>query len=1287
MKSILKFAVILLLLLTLVGTASAAVSNVQATVTENSSGNYDVSVTWDGTLIDSTIGAFSIAIDGTSFSKTSTANAESFLDIVLTPSTSYTVTITDDDAGPNSDTGSFSTPAPASIPAPVFAAFASATEKGSSNYNLTWTWSLAGNADSLALEYDSGGGSWTDVSSKGGSGDPLTVTGTSTFIFRVNNTSSSGASSPSTTISFNSIDFTSTPAANTIKWDLVTSDWDSFEYEVMKSGTTGVIASGTPSSTNIPLVSSLDASTSYDISVRGVNSTYGYGLWTTNSVTTLAAVADFISDIDSNSDAYKNNVITDFSTEKGVTLRLNVTANEDVDFVWKLEFNNSTGVWVTIPQSGNYTVDNSSDKRYSNFSWNPSDEGEYRLNLSMTNVTSIAQDVTWNITVTPKTSGDRIWSADEKLLGSTYEWNSRSFSGFYYDLDTGNGDEWMKIANIGRSIERGDITYQTTSSSTDYQYSGWGSYEIIGFMGDKYYAGTGSDGLASNGNLSKVLIDENERIQLRTGQSLALEEGYSIRIDQINTQGSSALIVLEKDGKVIDQGIVTSPNTYTYKKTIGNAKNIEFVKIHVASVFQGTESSIVEIDAIFQISDKLTKLDRDSKIDKMKITSVSNSGGKVVIEMENDDRISLSQDSNVTLMGKVVLQVADSSTLRFAPIMVYTDPGIYEIRGTVSDFGDSDYIVDKWTPMNFEGFYYNINDNIGNSESIKIDQALDNNSRRIDKGNLTYSANTTTVDYEYSSWGQYSVIGFMGEKYYAGLGGSLLSGGNLSKVLIDTDESRRMNVGQSLVLEEGYSLRVDQINVNGNSAYFILEKDGKRVSGGEGIVQSGNDFTYNKSVGNNNVTFVKVHVDSVFMGTESSLVSISGLFQVSDNLTKVGNDAKYGKMKVDGSPTASGIVLSNDEAISLSNGNDVEFMKVGNQTMYFKVGDSNDNTLRFAPVVEQEIGSTDPLDVKLSPSTATEGDTVTITVEDRGTTIEGVAVSVNGSSVGTTGSDGTVRYNANTVGSFRVLAERSGYVNGTATLTVIEKLGNMTVRISPNVLHYGETGTISVTDSMNGSAISGATITVGSSTVGTTDSNGQLNYTFNDTGTITVMASKDKYNNASDSTNIAQRVAFVYSNFELKPVEPSAKGNTKVSFDVTNNGIESGSHTVSLIVTDGNGNIVSEDSKSVSVDVGKTKSVTLSFKAPAEGNYRVTLKETDSNRVIDLPSNIATVNVGPAKMIGSTIIYVVLAILAIIAIAVIGFVAYLFGVKGATMSNYKEVAGEIGSDLKSKFKK
>ncbi|MDY0266527.1 MAG: S-layer protein domain-containing protein [Methanimicrococcus sp.] len=1070
---------------------------------------------------------------------------------------------------------------------------------------------------------------------------------------------------------------------DSITWAL--SKWTGYINYTVEGNISGIVASGDTVASNPLVVSSLNPGEKYTLKVRGTDGT-NYSLFNTNQVELEAAVINFVDDSksDSNREIFKDNNSSNgtknFNIESGVTTFINITAKEEVTFKWELKIYNETDSdWKVVPSS-QYTVTPDTGNNSSNFSWRPSETGKFQLNLTMTNDSATPkkeQTLSWEISVTPRSTGSRIW---QEGMPTTYTWDARSFSGFYYNLDTGQGDESMTIRNIGRSIDKGDLTYQTTTSETDYEYEPWGTYEIVGFMGDKYFAGDSKSSLMKNGNLSKVLVDTDDTVQLRTGQNYALEEGYSITVQQIDINGGKAQIVFSRDGKEVGSYITNEGETASYYKNIGsgNGNNTTFIKTRVKSVFQGSESAIVEVEGIFQISDNLTRLEDGTKIGKMEITSVTNDR----IEMENEERISLSQDSEIDLMGKVKIVVADSGTLRFAPVMEYTEPGVYEIRGTVSDYSESDYIIYEWDPRNFEGFYYDINDDVESSEKIKINQSLDNGSRSIDKGNLEYSSNITTVDYNYSAWGDYSVVGFMGEKYYAGKDGSLLKDGNLSKVLVDTDEKRQMRTGESMILEEGISIKIDQIDTNGNKARLIIEKDGREIN--SSIVDSGRDYIYE---GNNSkikdTSFIRIRVDSVFQGTESSIVSIGAVFQASLNLTKLDTDTKYGKMKVD-SYSSDGIRLSSDEKISLSQDSEAEFMKVGNETMYFKVGDNS--TLRFAPVVERTIGSTDPLSVKVSPSTATVGDVVKITLNDRGTTIEGVTVYVNGSKIGTTGSDGTLNYTTDKAGSFRVTGEKSGYVNGTETLTVNEKLINMTVRVSPENIYYGTTGTIKATDSLNGSAVSDATVYVSGENMGRTNSTGELNYTFNKTGTITIEVSKNKYNNGTTSVNISQKVAFAYANFEMKPDEPAAKKAVKVSFDVTNNGIESGSHDVSLVLTDSSGNIIDQDDKTVSVDVGETKSVTLSVKAPEEGSYRLTLKETDSNRTVDLPSSISNVSVGPAKF-GSTILYIVLAILAILILAVIGFVAYLFGVKGATKDNYQYVAQEIVDDVKSKFQR
>lgn len=1262
MNHIMKYVAVFLVLFALMGTASAAVSSVSATAEPNGTASngtdiFDVSVTWDGEPANGN-GMFGVSIEDTNFTNETTNTSFKFIGLPLDPGT-YIVTVKDGSSG--EDTGSFTLPPPPTVNNVVI------LNSSMSTFDVTWGEWTSNDNETLEIH---NGSNWITANS------PATVTSNNNttdtnIIFRTNN---NGTFSGNTTaLTIKPITFSSEITADSIKWTIHNYTALDAENVSVTGQTTGPLST-VATFNNTVTASNLTPTEIYTLKVRGVDNASSpkvYSLFFENSITFEAPT--FIDTIS----AHFNNstqVAEPFSTENGTVLTLNVTAKQPADFKWVLTTTNGTTV------SG-FEVDHSSNSSYSNFSWKPSALGTYNLTLIVSGpgTTTPNQTVSWNIAVTEKSTGNRIWQTG---MPTTYTWDARSFAGFYYDLDTGIGSEFMRIENIGQSIDRGDIYYQTSTSNVSYEYDGWGEYQIVGFMGDKYYAGSGSDSLMKGGNLSKVLIDSDESNNYRLGQAIALEGGYAINISQIDVNGNAAYIIIEKDGKEVGGGIVNPSGqdrgTLNYTRKIGN-ENVSIIKVHVDSVFMGSESSLVTINGIFQISDNMTKLESGTKIDKMEIDTVSGD----TITMTNSERVSLSRDSNVTLMGKMKFIVADSDILRFAPTIEYTEPGTYEIRGTVSDYSNGNYIIKEWTPQNFEGFYYDINDDIETSEQISINQDdLSDSSRRIDKGNITYTSKTTTVDYEFDPWGEYTVIGFMGEKYYAGVDGSLIKSGNLSKVLIDDNERRNMNVGQYITLEEGYSIKIDQIDVNGNRTYFKLEKDGRQVD--DGVISSGSDYVYKKNISNTDVELVKVRVDSVFMGTESSLVSISGIFQASDNLTKLESDTKYGKMKVD-SYSSTGISLSSDESITLSSGNDVDFMKVGNNSMYFKVGDNS--TLRYAPVVEKEIGSNSSLEIEFSPREPVAGDTVQITVKDRGTTIEGVTVTVNGSSLGTTNSSGAVNYSANNSGTFRVTAEKSGYVNGSATLKVNEKLGNMTVTVTPETLYYGTAGTIKVTDSLNGSAVSGATIRLGDSEIGSTGSNGELSYTFNLTGNATLQASKSGYNNVTKSLAVTQKDAFNYSNFTMKPESPAAKSAIKLSFDAANVGIEDGSHTLKLVLKDSNGTVIDEDSKSISVDTGKTKSFSLSVKAPSEGSYTLTLTESDSNRTIDLPSSMSSLSVGEAKLFGSTLVYVILAIVVLILLAVIGFVAYLFGVKGATKDNYQDVAQDVISDIKMKFQR
>ncbi|WNY25632.1 S-layer protein domain-containing protein [Methanolapillus millepedarum] len=1135
------------------------------------------------------------------------------------------------------------------------------TNSTTTDFEITWT----GSGNLQTCVGDLSGATWTSQGSTPGS---FTIAGNNAsdniINYRLNDSENLSAVK---NITFKKITITDPTNKGTdfIEWNFTTiSDWGSVDYKL--NNTTAEVTNGSNDSGKIN-ATGLTTSQTYTISIRGNNSTIGYGLWTSNGPVSLTATQLFPSDGAGTTNFNGAGNPSDITTEVGKELVVNATTVVNCSFVWTL--NNSSNPSIK-------TESNATDNKTDAFKWTPTATGDYKLKLVVTEKanSSNTKELVWNIKVTEKSTGNRVWSDG---MPTTYTWDARSFSGFYYNLDTGEGNESMTISNIGRSISKGDIKYVTTPSTTDYAYSKWGNYSVVGFMGDKYFAGYDSNNtMMKDGNLSKVLTDSDQKTNANMGQYIALEEGYSLKVDQIDLKGDKVRLVLEKNGKEVDSGFGSSNGTVAFNKSFSN-KNYTIVQVHIGSVFQGTESSIVTIDGLFQISDSLTKLESGTKIDKMEISSVSSSQ----IEMTNHESVSLSSGSNVTLMGKMKIEVADSGTLRFAPYIEYTDPGKYEVRGTVSDFNNSGYIVSKWTPQNFEGFFYDIDDDNFNTESISVATDL-NSTRTIAKGDLVYNSTVVTTDYNYSSWGKYDVVGFMGDKYFAGYNSSksMLKDGYLSKVLVDNDDKRNANMGQYIALEEGYSLKVSQIDLNGNSVQLILEKNGKEVD--SNITRSGNDATFEKKIGNENYTIVKVHVDSVFQGTESSIVSIRGLFQISDSPMKLDDSARYGKMEVS-SHSSTGIELRNQDTVGLSSGNTVDFLTVGNTTMSFKVGDNS--TLRYAPIVIREIGSNSSLEVKASPNPVTVGKAVNITVSDRGTTLEGATVIANGSTIGTTNSSGMISYTPNSVGTIKITATKAGYVDGSASLTVQAEAKNMSMSISPDEVYPGAAATIRVYDSLSGSNISGAKIYVGSDNVGTTDSGGQFNYTFNNSGTYTVLANATDYLNTTKTVSVVSKVNFVFSNFSLSPENLSAGKTTKLSFNITNNGIESGSHTVTLQLVDSTGNVVDEDSKTVSLDVGKSKDVTLSVKPKTEGTYTLVLKE-DNNVVSNLPSNMGTISVGPSSGL-STAVYAVIAVVGIIVLAILGYLGYLFGVKGATRSNYKDVSRQVTSDLKGKFKR
>jgi S-layer protein (TIGR01567 family) len=714
-------------------------------------------------------------------------------------------------------------------------------------------------------------------------------------------------------------------------------------------------------------------------------------------------------------------------------------------------------------------------------------------------------------------------------------------------------------------------------------------------MAERYFAGYTDDtdfaddsiSLISDGILSEVLIDADDKISLFGGSSLELEEGYELEIDEVDLNGDSVMVTLTQDGDDIDTSIVSSNDEYIYEKELGTDDEVPIIVVHFENIFQGTESNAVFIEGIFQISEDYIELESGDSYGKMEIDSLSSDE----ITMENSDSISLGKGNTISIMGKLNFIVADDSTLRFGPELDMSDEGTYELRGTVAE--DEEL---TWTPLNFEGFYYNLDEGVG-TESLEIE---DLSGRTIDDGDLVYKSKPLDVSFEYDDWGEFQVIGFMAEKYFAGYPDneftddvSLLSDGYLSKVLIDDDSKTSLFAGSSLELEDGYEIQIVEVDLNGDDVMISLRQDGDDVD--TGIVSADDDYVYEKDIGDvDDVPIIVLHFASIFQGTESNAVFIEGMFQISEDLVEISSDETFGKMEVT-SFSSDEIILENEDSITLSRGNTIDIMG----DISFKVADDGD--VRYYPFVEISTVPTQSLSIDIA-STLKEDEEVDITVTSRGAAVSGAVVMFDDEEIGKTSTSGTISYTPRSSGTFEVTAEKDGYVSASEEVEVIaadDVTRKLAIEVSPDTVVDGDDITIYIMTAIGGEYVEDVDVYYDGKLIGTTDSDGSVEYTVTDSGIHEISTSADEYLSAEINLEVLELQAeFSYTNLQVTPLVASSGEDITVTVNVENTGTEAGDTDVELLV---NGTTVS--TQSVSLNAGEETTVTFTIAEEEAGTY------------------------------------------------------------------------------------
>ncbi|HSD57238.1 MAG TPA: S-layer protein domain-containing protein, partial [Methanotrichaceae archaeon] len=595
------------------------------------------------------------------------------------------------------------------------------------------------------------------------------------------------------------------------------------------------------------------------------------------------------------------------------------------------------------------------------------------------------------------------------------------------------------------------------------------------------------------------------------------------------------------------------------------------------------------------------------------------------ITMSNEDSVSLRGGRIVNIFGDVGFQVADSDELRFAPIVQKT--GTYEVRGTVIDPAEDQEFT--WDPYNFEGFYYDIDDDVG-TENLEVTIT----GTKIEEGDLKYTTEPKPVEFEFQRWGNYDVIGFMADKYFAGYNDdteftddavSIINEEELRKVLMDSDDEQTISTGSVLPLEEGYELRIKQVDINGNKVYLALarngeEVDSKVVTPSSAVEGSESNYLYKVDIGSENeVPIIAAHIQSVFRGTEADLATVDAIFQVSDSAESVEGGEVIGNLEVD-EVSQDGITMTNDGSITLAQGRTVEIM----DNLRFRVAD--DPRRNFAPISEKTSGGK-PLSLNITEAVVNR--TMEITARSGRDAVSGAQIFVAGNNIGTTDDAGTIRYTPENVGSLEVLARKTGYADARSRVDVMSSMAaarmatnvtmdNVLVVSAPSNVQKGESFLITVTGGINQTPVEGADLYFDEESVGSTNAQGTLTYATNLTGEHTIRAEMEGYENATRRVTVLTPIAI--QSLEV-PETARAGQRVSVTANIQNTGVESDTRTLELKVND---EVVEE--REVTVEPGENVTETFSYTPRDPGTYRISLdNQRETINVEESESNAALV--------------------------------------------------------------
>jgi len=596
---------------------------------------------------------------------------------------------------------------------------------------------------------------------------------------------------------------------------------------------------------------------------------------------------------------------------------------------------------------------------------------------------------------------DQVKNGNQYIISASRFSGANIFAGFYYDINDDIGTESLILNIKGASLESDTaspgVVYDSFAKNKSFEFEEWGAYNVIGFLAEKYFAGyidtdgnndflfeeSGDENVLDDEQLLEVLIEDDTEQTIYSGIPLRLKNGYELIIRSIDVDGSKVYLELTKGGATVDskvispstEGATMADKTYYYKTDVGKTKGLVVIAVHFKNAFRSFEQNLATVDGIFQVSDEARSIKHDTKYGVMRISEIDPT--LMRIKMDNkDNTIKLIKNKDTVLMEGIRIRVADPTKmtegdpLRFYIYKVLTKPDTYEIRGNTEEMViGAEY---SYGPNDFSGFYYDLDNNLG-TEVMKIAVQGSPPDWRSNNLDITYRSDAHSVPFNFTKWGNYSAMGYLGEKCFIGYNKdpldpasdtyrfqrsdddveNLMDDGYLSKVLIDSDEEIVLATGSSIHLEEGYEVRVNDLNVKGGRITLTLFKNGVEKDR-DHVVEIASpevpSYCYSTRLGSVKAVTIALNFSNDLSDPEANLVTLNGIWQISDQPEVINDGDEIGNMTITEVNTAEGeqyIALRNeDHHLDLGDDESIHIMK----DFYIKTADqevSEANPLRF----------------------------------------------------------------------------------------------------------------------------------------------------------------------------------------------------------------------------------------------------------------------------------------------------------------------------------------------------